>query len=144
MTFEDSEMASGESILGRDAFSCSSSTYTSQNGLVFCPCPGMQTNDRPQLLGTSQQNSFDDCMEICGVARPPCYGVSFQPANKTCTLLAKGVTSSNLVTNSRYDFAEADAVQLVGYPTQCPYPVLSYQASASGEQFQVFCNRDMG
>jgi hypothetical protein len=90
---------------------------------------------------------IDQCMDICSVSRPRCWGVTFDNSNNKCTLYGSGrnFDQSSLSTSEHVDTAIAKAAQLTSPPPSgdtCPYLDSSYQTSARGEEFVIYCNLD--
>ena len=83
---------------------------------------------------------FQDCMNNCAIARPPCYAVRF--ADGDCHEYDEHNLPPRNATGSK---AVADSAQLASPPKQdlaCPYESNSTQTLDSGEEFEILCGQD--
>lgn len=83
-------------------------------------------------------------MTACEESRPPCYGVTYNPANQ-CYLKTFGITNDSIVDELYAYSAVADAQQLQALNETCPAANLStLSLSQSNLQYDVLCGVDIG
>lgn len=123
--------------------SCTGEQYTDKNGLNFytdCPSDAGSSHANQTYFWSAYEDSAEDCMDSCGVARPICYAITY--SNGICYEYDENLFPPN-ANGSR---AIAVASQLAMPDEQalaCPYDALSFQTVGS-EQFQIICNQDFG
>jgi hypothetical protein len=119
-------------------------TFTSPQGLNFVEyCNqnilGFDFDTGPLTL----ISSLEDCMTACEESRPPCYGVTYNPANQ-CYLKTFGITNDSIVDELYAYSAVADAQQLQALNETCPATNLStLSLSQSNLQYDVLCGVDI-
>lgn len=123
-----------------DSF-CSTANYTTPNNLEFEP--SCNTNLAGSDLVHISLTSFDDCMNACSTYSSRCYGVSFNDALGMCWMKNSTVASETKEQEDDTHSAIANASQLSGDDTTCPYTDQSYETTTSGLTFQIYCNKDL-
>lgn len=120
---------------------CSTNNYTAPNNLEFDT--SCNTNIAGSDLVHVSLDSFDDCMDACSTHSPRCYGVSFNDAVGVCWMKNSTIASQAKEQEDNTHSAIADATQLNGDDTSCPYTDQSYETTTSGLTFQIYCNKDL-
>lgn len=120
---------------------CSTENYTTPNNLEFEP--SCNTNLAGSDLVHISLTSLDDCMNACSTYSSRCYGVSFNDALGMCWMKNSTVSSETKEQEDDTHSAIANASQLSGDDTTCPYTDQSYETTTSGLAFQIYCNKDL-
>ena len=123
---------------------CPPSPYTTPNSLqlqIYC---GQRLTGKLNTINSNVQyiHTVDDCLDLCGDARPPCYAIEYHTTGR-CSLLGATTDTSSFVVDQNVIVGVVTGNQLAApLDLSCPYKNASLTTSSSGEEFEVFCNTD--
>lgn len=127
----------------RDNF-CAPSPYTTPNSLQFQIYCGQRLTGKLNVTNPDVEyvNTVQDCLDVCGDARPPCYAVQYYSTGQ-CGLLGFDTDTSKFIIDTDVVVGVVTGNQLAApLDLSCPYTNASIVTSSSGEEFEILCNTD--
>ena len=123
---------------------CPPSPYTTPNSLqlqIYC---GQRLTGKLDTINSDAEyiHTPEDCLDLCGTARPPCYAIQYHTTGR-CSLLGQDTDTSSFVIDKDVIIGVVTGNQLAApSDLSCPYTNASVATSSSGEEFEIFCNTD--
>jgi len=130
----------------RAGSSCTSSPYTTPDGLSFAvQCNSNIPGNDFEFPTSLTTVDVYDCMRHCSVARPECFGISFNVPNGFCYLKNSSVVGTYIdgTDTSTNSALVTPTSQLSSADTTCPFGNQTSHTSDNGMEFLVSCGLDI-